>query len=401
MSNNEARKSDSPVPGTSGVRRKINYKRPRRVYSSSDDDGDDEDTIVLPSPKRVCTRNDVADQRLDFLQKQVSELKYLLTRNYHDVQKATADDSQLESFKDDNSVTSCLIQPVEPDFEWDDCTITSESVKRTAESKLKYLQKIQHFDSTEWNSVRYTDVQKKYISSPAFTNLAMNDELMAFESKFCQSRSLDQSFGAMTNMLIAQKESLQTALKDLLAWSADSETQLTRASLTNKVHELFSSTCPYMSVSKDLLQMVCGRRANIIEHRRENVLSAVKDKYNKAILRKIPPSCEYAFQAKEFSDAVSKLGGGSKVFRRPFLPAEGNQVTHKRPYVPAEGNQAAPRRSTDLAVPFRGYNQPNRNQQAAASGKGKSLAGKRPYSNAKNKSHQRSRDNYRDNQRKQ
>lgn len=402
MSNNEARGSDSPVPGTSGVSRKINYKRPRRVYSSSDDDGDDEGTSVPPTPKRTCARDDVADQRLDFLQKQVSELKYLLTRNYHDVQKSTAETEGLrESLGDDDSVASCLIKPDEPDFEWDDCTVTSEAVKRTAELKLNYLRKIQHFDSSEWNSVRYTDVQKKYISSPAFTNLAVNDELMAYETKFCQSRSLDQSFGAMTNMLIAQKESLQTALKDLLAWSADSDTQLTRASLASKVHELFSNTCPYMSVSKDLLQMVCGRRANIIEHRRENALSAVKDKYNKAILRKIPPSCEYIFQAKEFSDAVVKLGGGSKVFRRPFLPAEGNQVTHNRPYVPAEGNQAAPRRSTDPVVPFRGYSNPNRNQQAPASGKGKSLVGKRPYSNAKNKSHQRPRDRYRDNQRKQ
>lgn len=401
MSNDEAQEIGSPVPGPSGVRRKINFKRPRRVYSSSDEDGDNEDNTLPPTPKRACTSDNVSDQRLDYLQKQVSELKYLLTRNYHDVPRPTADnDGLLDSLRDDDSVASGLVKPDDPDFEWDDCT-TSESVKRTAESKLNYLRKIQHFDSTEWNSVRYTDAQKKYISSPAFTNLAMNDELLAFETKFCQSRSLDQSFGALTNMLISQKEALQAALKDLLTWSAESDTHLTRASLTTKVHELFSKTCPYMSVSKDILQLVCGRRASIIEHRRENALSAVRDKYNKAILRKIPPSCENVFQAKEFSDAVSKLGGGSKVFRRPFLPAEGSQVTHNRPYVPTERNQAAPRRSTDPAVSFRGYNHPNRNQQASASGKGKSIAGKRPYSNAKNKSHQRQRENYRDNQRRQ
>lgn len=344
----------------------------------------------------------MSDQRLDFLQKQVSELKYLLTRNYHDVPRSKTDnDGLFENCKDDESVTSCLLKPDNPEFEWDDCTVTSDTVKRTSEAKLNYLRKIQHFDSAEWNSVRYTDVQKEYLSSPAFTNLTMNDELIAFETKFCQSRSLDQSFGALTNMLIAQKEALQTTLKDLLTWSADSSTQLTKASLTAKVQELFSNTCPYMSVSKDILQLVCGRRANIIEHRRESALSAVKDKYNKAILRKIPPSCENVFQAKEFSDAVVKLGGGSKVFRRPFLPAEGSQVTRNRPYLPAEGNQAAPRRSTDPAVSFRGYNHPNRNQQAPASGKGKSIAGRRPYANAKNKSHQRPRENYRDNQRRQ
>lgn len=390
----------SPVAQAVNEERRINYKRPRRVYSSSDDDGDDEDTYQ-PSPKRAA--GDLSDSRFDYLQKQVSELKYLITRNYHvdskpvEFDNKTAAQGQVE---DDASVYSMLLKPTEKDFEWDEDTIASESVKRTSESKLNYVRKIQHFDSTEWNNVRYTETQKKYISTPAFTNLGMNDELLAFESKFSHLRSLDQTFGALTNMVITQKEALQTTLKSLLEWSSDSTTTLTHASLSTKVHELFSNACPYTNVSKDILQVICGRRANIIEHRRDSSLSAVKDKYNKTILRRIPPSCEYLFQPKDLSDAVTKLGGGTQVFRRPYLPTEGSQVMqgNHRPYPPAEGTQAAHKRQTGPTLPFRGYDR-NRPQQASASGKGKSLAGKPNYSAAKNKSYRKPRDDHRDRRR--
>lgn len=400
----EQKDKGSPVAGTPNAGRRINYKRPRRLYSSSDDDGDDEDTHPS-SPKRVFTEADHVDAKFDFLQKQVSELKYLITRNYHVDSKPVdsiglTDNTAEGHAEDDASVYSMLLKPADKDFEWEEDTITSETTKRTSDSKLNYIRKIQHFDSSDWNSVRYTETQKKYISTPALTNLAMNDELLAFETKFSHLRSLDQTFGALTNMLIAQKEALQGALKNLLEWSSDSQTTLTHASLSAKVHGLFSNTCPYTSVSKDILQVVCGRRANIIEHRRDGALSTVKDKYNKTILRKIPPSCDYLFQPKELSDAVTKLGGGSKVFRRPYLPAEGSQglQSNHRPYLPAEGTQAAPRRFTDPTVPFRGYDR-NRFQQAPASGKGKSLAGKPRFFAAKNKSYKRPREDQRDHRR--
>ncbi|KOB66741.1 DNA ligase [Operophtera brumata] len=400
---NEQMDKGSPVAEASAGRR-INYKRPRRVYSSSDDDGDDDDTYP-PSPKRVPTARDHEDSKYDYLQKQISELKYLITRNYNVDPKPVGNvdltDKTVEGHaEDDASIYSMVLKPPDKDFEWDEDTITSETTKRTSDSKLNYVRKIQHFDSTDWNNVRYTETQKKYISTPALTNLAMNDELLAFESKFSHLRSLDQTFGALTNMLMAQKEALQVALKNLLEWSSDSETTLTHASLSTKVHGLFSNTCAYTSVSKDILQVVCGRRANIIEHRRDDALSAVKDKYNKTILRKIPPSCDYLFQPKELGDAVTKLGGGSKVFHRPYLPAEGSQgmQNNPRPYPPTEGTQATPRRFTNPAVPFRGYDR-NRFQQAPASGKGKSLAGKPSYSAAKNKQYKRPREDQLDRRR--
>lgn len=402
MSEERQHNDDSPVAGTSGTRR-INYKRPRRLYSSSDsDEGDDEDTSYpLPSPKRVCTGKNFSDQRLDYLQKQVSELKYLITRNFQKNSEATNSADNVEGtlfyHEDNTSLSSALVEAPAHEFDWVEDTVTSESVKRTSAAKLDYLRKVQHLDSSEWNSVRYTDVQKKYVSSPGYTNLVLNDELLAFESKFNHLRSLDQTFGVLTNMLVAQKEALQKTLKDLLEWGSDDTQPLTNASLSLKVRELFSNTCPYMDISKDILQIVCGRRANVIEHRRDNAISAVRDKYNKAILRKIPPSVEYLFHPKEFSDAVAKLGGGAKIFYKSQVPAEGSHLrrANNRPYLPAEGNQAIPRRPTGPAVSFRGYNR-NQFQQATASGKDKFLAGKRNYTATKNKSYPRQRDDYRD-----
>lgn len=374
MSENIEEDSPAAAAGTSGATaRRINYKRPRRVYSS-DDDGD-VDENHSPSPKR--TRVDLSDSRLDFLQKQVSELKYLLTRNYTELpQTANTADSRSQREHDTVSISSALIESAPPSFDWEaPNTVTADSMKRTSDPKLRYIKNLQHLDSSEWSNVRYADVQKKYLSTPAFTHLGLNDELLPFENKPYFLRSLDQTFGALTSMLLAQREALQESLKTLLTWSSHEETKLTSASLRTKVQELFANDCKFKEISKDIMQVTCGRRANIIEQRRDHALSGVKDKFHKTALRRIPPSCEHLFQSREFSEAVTKMGGEQKVFKRPYLPAEGSQAT--------------PKRSSDPAVPFRAYPPPPKHQPTPVAAKGKNIAGKRPYATAKNKSSRR------------
>lgn len=43
------------------------------------------------------------------------------------------------------------------------------------------LKSIQYFDSNQWVDVRYSDVQKKYVSTPGFTELECNDEIKAYD----------------------------------------------------------------------------------------------------------------------------------------------------------------------------------------------------------------------------
>ncbi|KAJ2954563.1 hypothetical protein O0L34_g2849 [Tuta absoluta] len=191
-------------------------------------------------------------------------------------------------------------------------TTISESTKKSDPSRVESVKKLQHFGDPDWAGIRYADTQKKFLASPAFTYLDLNEELLAYEHKPLFLRSLDQTFGVLTNMLLAQREAVQAGVKELLALPGVPDT------LHKKLSDIFASGSLFADVSKDMLQVVCGRRASIIEQRRDSVLKAVRDKYHRAMLSRIPPSCGNLFEKTAFSDAVAKLGGGSKIFYKPL-----------------------------------------------------------------------------------
>lgn len=372
-------------------RRRINYKRPRRLYNESDDHSDSDDDA--PSPKQAKSEG---KDRYDSLQKQIEELKYLMTRNYNPPSTSTARDTDPSKEDDSFSFFSEAFQHVPENKEFEDysfteydTTLVGNILPKTADSRLKEFERLQHFGSSHWVDVRYAEVQKKYLTIPTGTNLEVNDEFIPFDNKqHVMLKSLDQTFAALTNMLLIQRETIQGAIKDLLSWCNDKNTHLTPASATAKLREVFADDSKLKTVSKDLIQVVCGRRADIIQQRRDKLLANVKDKFNKTVLRKVPPSCEHLFQASPLADTITKMGGCSKVFyRKPFTPAEGNQSTQNRYYDPV------------VNKPFHG-SAPSRSQQRPDTSKGKSLAGKRPFAGAKNKSYKSRRDDYNDRRRK-
>lgn len=110
------------------------------------------------------------------------------------------------------------------------------------------------------------------------------------------------------------------------------------ASLHATLSEAFASGSLFSEVSKDLLQVVCGRRASILEQRRDAVLSSVRDKYNKAALKRVPPSRDCLFNRSAFTETLNRFGGGSRIFRRPNLPAEGRQASPHRTQLPMAQN---------------------------------------------------------------
>ncbi|KAJ2939283.1 hypothetical protein O0L34_g13379 [Tuta absoluta] len=331
-----------------------------------------------PPPKRACPQeNSNRSSSLDhfmFLQQQISDLRSFIANSIGNCSQSQSENSMPGTSNEDSASISSEIVDSPPafsmDFEGFDTTVT-ENIKKADEARIKYLAKLQHFGSSEWSEVRYIDIQKKYIASPAFTNLELNDELLPFERKPYSLRLLDRTFGALTNMLLDQREALQSSIKTLLTWSADSNTKLTSAAVNAKVQEIFSSNSKFREVSKDILQVVCGRRAEVIEQRRNEVLSSVKDKFNRTILKRVPPTSKHLFEPKDFSEAVTKLGGGSKVFQRPYLPAE--------------GRQAAPKRSNDPAVSFRKPGPVTNYKPQGFADRNKASSGKRFQPSTKNK----------------
>lgn len=108
---------------------------------------------------------------------------------------------------------------------------------QTKDIYLNKLTEIQRFDRDDWYAVRFSDVQKKYVTTPGFVELNVNDLLKRFESGvLCEdSRSylLQRTFAALTNGLPLQREELHKNLQFLVDWAVSSEQTLTANSLFN------------------------------------------------------------------------------------------------------------------------------------------------------------------------
>lgn len=191
------------------------------------------------------------------------------------------------------------------------------NVLPTSQNHLALLNSLQHFGTEDWNNVRYFDTQKLYCAKPGYVDLEVNDEAKMFASdirKLTLLNSEEKFLGATTHALVTQNDCLQKCLVDLMSWVENSES-INVTDLRSKLKEIF--TGDYVKVTRDCLQLVCGRRADIINQKREAVLDCVKDKFQRESLKKIPPSQEYLFDKKPFSDFVTNCGGVNKVFAAP------------------------------------------------------------------------------------
>lgn len=184
------------------------------------------------------------------------------------------------------------------------------SVPVTSSRDLETLTKIQLFDDVNWSELRYAETQKLYNQSPGFVNLETNEEIKAYDSQR-QYVHAEKAYAAISLAIIKQKQALQNCFNDLIHWARDED--LTADTLSNKISSLFSEG-DFHKISTDILQLVCGHRAEIIQMRRDGIFRHVKDPLMKSTLRKISPSCYNLFNAEKFTAAIEKAGGVRKCF---------------------------------------------------------------------------------------
>lgn len=185
------------------------------------------------------------------------------------------------------------------------------SVPKSSESQLKHLHEFQMFDKKEWCELRYAETQKLYNHSPGFVELEVNEEIRAYDTL----RNLlyaEKAYAALTFCFLKQRESLEETLRELLNWAKNEQT-VTFENLSAKLTGLFSQG-DFQKVSSDLLQLICGHRAEVIQMRRDGIINHVRDPLLKASLRKIPPSCHNLFNEESFSSTIEKSGGIRKCF---------------------------------------------------------------------------------------
>lgn len=252
-------------------------------------------------------------RKIDELSQQVHDLREKLTAKTDytsDISLHPCEDCEIGS----PQLTPTIDKEISnvPKFQLDISTKLKEpTIPKTSESDLKQLHDVQLFDNENWSELRYADTQKLYVHSPGFTELEPNEEVKAYDTLRHLSYA-DKVYAALTLCMLKQRQTLQDTLRDLLFWAKDTDT-INFDSLNDKVADLFSEGS-FQKTSSDLLQLICGHRAEVIQMRRDGVLAQVKDPLMKATLRKIPPSCRNLFSADAFTTAVEKAGGVRKCF---------------------------------------------------------------------------------------
>ncbi|KOB51845.1 Uncharacterized protein OBRU01_27053, partial [Operophtera brumata] len=201
----------------------------------------------------------------------------------------------------------------EPNFVFEiETKLKEPAVPKTPQNYLNTLNQIQHFESNEWCEVRFAETQKSYNHATGFVELEVNEEVKAYDSLRHLAYS-DKAFAALTFCVLKQREALQTALRSLLDWGRG--TDINYEGLSEKINEQFLNG-EYYKVSSELLQLVCGHRADVIQMRRDGITNFLRDPLTKVAVRKIPPSCNHLFKAEALTSLLEKAGG----VRKAFLP---------------------------------------------------------------------------------
>lgn len=158
--------------------------------------------------------------------------------------------------------------------------------------------------------------------------------------------------------MVKQKESLRKELRMFMTWIRD-QNSLDIEAINQKVKDIFAYG-EFSKASADLLQMICGHRAETIQMRRDGIIKAVRDPLVKASLRNIPPSEINLFNCDQLVTTLEKAGGVKKAFW-PVPKSSGNNnnastsQVEKWPIRPSQGQYAIPQ------VPSQGrkYNSSN------------------------------------------
>ncbi|XP_061729173.1 uncharacterized protein LOC133534099 [Cydia pomonella] len=178
--------------------------------------------------------------------------------------------------------------------------LKDKGVGKTEEAKFELLKNLQRFDSREWADISFFDIQKSYLAVPGFKELETNDELR-HNDKSKYLASFEKTLASLTHAFLLHRDHTQTCLQNILKWAGQCE-NITAVSLKDKITDLFVEDDKYNKSSNDILQILCGKRADVVLNRRSEILKNVTDTVTAAGFRKIPPSYENLFQAETLKE---------------------------------------------------------------------------------------------------
>lgn len=233
-------------------------KRAHSPSSASSNSDSDSSNMEDNEPEQYKARKDaqtVSYAHFQFLSQQVQYLTHLITTNNKLANNGNP------GRKDETAASNDLdlrlpIGEIQNNqlniFSEVGTTVKDPAYAKANEKFLTKLTELQRFKCEDWYAVRFSDAQKKYLATPGFIELKVNDELKRFEAAMLKddprSYLLERSFAALTNALLCQKDELQNTLQSLVDWASASKESLTSISLFEKIETLFSKQSAYSSV---------------------------------------------------------------------------------------------------------------------------------------------------------
>lgn len=291
-------------------------RRRRRRRSPSSDSS----TSMNSSSRASRSRRRGMARSIKKLTEQVGRLQNFILqapRSRFAENAASEDMSIAETEKECSTVSgrnTCVFQMPSP-------TISLKEPLMTAppRDRLEVLERLQRFNQKDWTNVRYNKVIREHLADPGFKELEVNCELQPYDSGSPQQAAIERSFAAITHAALKHREQLQQSLQKLVEWGFEVQ-DVSPETLYEKVNELFGGQNDLQKCSDDLLQITCGKRAEIIEFRRDRILNSCKQKSDRKVLMQIPPTSSHLFNEEALSTQLQKLGGVKNCFR-PFPQA--------------------------------------------------------------------------------
>lgn len=193
----------------------------------------------------------------------------------------------------------------------------------------------QRLGQSSFARIRYADVQKKLQATPIFGALSVNQQLAQTNPGPLQEHlsRMDMTLGTISHGLLLQRDAFAIAMRKLGEKHPD---------LRPDIQELFlDPEAAFKSLSDDILQYTCGRRAEAIEQRRK--CFKPHNAYVASLLDGIPPSASHLFSEEPLADLLKQHGGFFRAFPRVRDQTPANQqlrltkYTQKPPSYPQAG----------------------------------------------------------------
>ncbi|KAJ2943381.1 hypothetical protein O0L34_g12191 [Tuta absoluta] len=215
--------------------------------------------------------------------------------------------------------------------------------------------KCQKFEERGWNRIRYKEVEKELQASPVFYSLKTNTELAGTKSYPPPAlQKQDAILGTITHGLLIERRRLAEELKKVATAHPEAAEDLRKV----------INSSSFQAASDNIMQYVCGHRAETIELRRK-AFRAKNELLNSA-LHQIPPSGSHLFQEKEFTEFVKNNGGVSQIF--PSARWTDKKQTFRRPtQTPPSTSRIARPRSSSGRGRFSTQNQQSRGSSRPSS----------------------------------